>query len=115
MFMRITLDHTVIASANNETAARRFADIMGLCVGEREGADDKFISVRVNDTLRLFFVSASSVMCRHLAFVVDDGTFDQILDRLRRMQAPFGNSPRDTGNGRTDHPLCATRAVLERS
>ncbi len=103
--MTITLDHTVIASANNETAAQRFADVMGLHVGEREGAGDKFISVRVNDTLRLFFVSAGTVMCQHLAFVVDDWTFDQVLHRLSRMQMPFGNSPRDTRNGRTDHPF----------
>lgn len=105
--MSIKLDHTVIASANNEVAAQHFAGIMDLSIGEREGSDDKFISVRVNDELRLFFVSGGSGMCQHLAFVVDDRTFDQIRDRLHQMGISFGNSPRDTANGRTDHPFAA--------
>ena len=105
--MSIKLDHTVIASSDKEIAAQRFAEIMGLTVGDREGADGKFVSVRVNDELRLFFVSTDHVTCQHLAFVVDNTTFDQILEQLQQMQISFGNSPRDTSNGRTDHPFAA--------
>jgi hypothetical protein len=81
----ITLDHTVVGSSDNEAAAKRFAGIMGLEPGERERVDGKFVAVRVNDTLRLFFVTSDKVVGQHLAFVVNDATFDGILGRLRQM------------------------------
>jgi len=109
--MRINLDHTVVASTDSESAARRFAEIMGLRVGDREGVDGKFVSVRVNDELRLFFVTADNVMSQHLAFVVDDPLMNRIIDQLQRMGIPFGSSPHDATNGRTDHPL-AERGVF---
>ena len=105
--MSITLDHTVVGSSDNEAAAKRFAGIMGLERGEREGVDGKFVAVRVNETLRLFFVTSDKVMGQHLAFVVNDATFDGILGRLRQMGVTYGNSPRDPANGRTDHPLAS--------
>ncbi len=104
--MSITLDHTVLASSgqsSGKTPLRR--DHAGLELGEREGVDGKFVSVCVNAVLRLFFVSSDRVTSQHLAFVVDDPTFDQILARLRQQGVFFGNSPRDPKNGRTDHPL----------
>ena len=45
--MSVTLDHTVVACSDSEAAARRFAGIMGLEMGEREGVHGKFVSVRV--------------------------------------------------------------------
>jgi catechol 2,3-dioxygenase-like lactoylglutathione lyase family enzyme len=101
----ITLEHTVINSSEAEAAARRFTEVMGLEVGGREGVDGKFIWVRVNDTLRLFFVTTEKMTSQHLAFVVDDASFDQIVNRLLQKGVRFGNSPRDTENGRTDHPF----------
>jgi catechol 2,3-dioxygenase-like lactoylglutathione lyase family enzyme len=109
--MTIALDHTVVAAADNERAAHRFADTMGLAFEGFDGFDGKFATVRVNDTLRLFFVTVEHVVTQHLAFTVDGATFDGILERLRRTGQAFGNSPRDPANGRTDHPLAA-RGVL---
>lgn len=103
--MSITLDHMVLASSDQEAAADRFASIMDLKVGEREGVDGKFVSVRVNDTLRLFFVASDNIMSQHVAFVVDDSSLFRILDRLRQRGMPFGSRPHEPENGRTDHPL----------
>lgn len=109
--MTITLDHTVVTAGDNERAAHRFADTMGLVFEGFDGVDGKFATVRVDDTLRLFFMTAEHVAAQHLAFSVDGPTFDGIVGRLRRAGQAFGNSPRDTANGRTDHPLAA-RGVL---
>jgi catechol 2,3-dioxygenase-like lactoylglutathione lyase family enzyme len=103
--MGITLDHTVIAAEDNLVSARRFADIMGVAIDGHEGVDGKFVSVRVNETLRLFFFTVQPVTSLHLAFVVDDATFDAVVKRLRQAGMRFGSSPRDPTNGRTDHPL----------
>jgi catechol 2,3-dioxygenase-like lactoylglutathione lyase family enzyme len=107
----IALDHTVVAAADNERAARRFADTMGLAFDGFDGVDGKFATVRVNDTLRLFFMTVDNVAAQHLAFTVDGPTFDGILERLRGTGQAFGSSPRELANGRTDHPLAA-RGVL---
>jgi catechol 2,3-dioxygenase-like lactoylglutathione lyase family enzyme len=109
--MTIVLDHTVVAAADNERAARRLADTLGLAFAGFDGVDGKFATVRVNDTLRLFFVTAEQVATQHLAFAVDGPAFDGIIERLRGTGQAFGNSPRDVTNGRTDHPV-ATRGVL---
>jgi catechol 2,3-dioxygenase-like lactoylglutathione lyase family enzyme len=105
--MSVTLDHTVVAATDNLVAARRFAVIMGLVLEGQEGVDGKFVSVRVNETLRLFFVTISPVATQHLAFVVDDTTFDAVVNRLKDEGMPFGSSPRDPTNGRTDHPIAS--------
>jgi catechol 2,3-dioxygenase-like lactoylglutathione lyase family enzyme len=105
--MKITLDHTVVACRDGELAASRFAEIMGLRTQEREGVDGKFVPVRVNTELRVFFVSSNHVMPQHLAFAVDDPAFEGILERLRRGQIPFGDSPHDARNGRIGHPFAS--------
>jgi len=105
--MTITLNHTVLAAADNERAARRFAATMGLEFDGFAGVDGKFAAVRVNDQLRLFFVAVDPVVPQHLAFDVDGPTFDRIRDALTAAGQPYGSSPRDTRNGRTDHPLAA--------
>jgi len=107
----IVLDHTVVAAADSERAARRFAETMGLAFEGFDGVDGKFATVRVNDTLRLFFATAERAATQHLAFAVDGPTFDGIVERLRAAGQPFGPTPRDVTSGRTDHPLAA-RGVL---
>jgi catechol 2,3-dioxygenase-like lactoylglutathione lyase family enzyme len=105
--MKIRLDHTVVACHDSELSASRFAEIMGLQTEEREGVDGKFVPVRVNEDLRVFFVSSDRIISQHLAFAVDDPTFDDILECLRRMQIPFGDSPHDPRNGRVGHPFAS--------
>lgn len=105
--MAIILNHVVVHGADNVAAARAFADVMGLRLGPPEGIDGKFATVPVNESLKLFFVTAESTAPQHLDFEVDATTFDAILSRLRARGIPFGNDPRDPANGRTDHPFAA--------
>jgi catechol 2,3-dioxygenase-like lactoylglutathione lyase family enzyme len=102
--MTITLNHTIVPAADNETAARFFAGIMGLTYS---GAVRHFAPVRVNEQLTLDFMTVGDPVGMHLAFDVDPATFDQILTRLRARGVPYGSEPDQPGNGRIDHPLCA--------
>ncbi|MFD9689851.1 VOC family protein [Kitasatospora sp. NPDC059088] len=102
--MPISLNHTIVPAVDNEAAARFFASVMGL---DYPGPDRHFAPVRVNDSLTLDFLTTADPSGHHLAFDVDPDTFDGILDRLRAAGVPYGDDPREPGNGRTHHPLCA--------
>ncbi|MFC4063303.1 VOC family protein [Actinoplanes subglobosus] len=101
--MTITLNHTIVPAVGNESAARFFADVMGLTYG---GAVRHFAPVRVNDQLTLDFMTVATPAAVHLAFDVDPLTFDGILARLRSAGIPYGSEPDEPDNGRIDHPLC---------
>jgi catechol 2,3-dioxygenase-like lactoylglutathione lyase family enzyme len=104
--MTVTLNHTIVPAVDNEEAARFLATIMGLECLPPAGLHGHFAPVRVNDELTLDFMTVADPEGHHLAFDVDAATFDQILERIRELGVPYGNSPRDPANGRTDHPLC---------
>ena len=104
--MTVTLNHTIVPAVDNEEAARFLATIMGLERLPPAGSHGHFAPVRVNDELTLDFMTVADPEGHHLAFDVDAGTFDQILERIRELGVPYGNSPRDPANGRIDHPLC---------
>ncbi|MFE7593822.1 VOC family protein [Kitasatospora sp. NPDC057512] len=101
--MPISLNHTIVPAVDNEAAALFFASVMGL---DYQGADRHFAPVRVNDSLTLDFMTVEDPVGHHLAFDVDPSSFDGILARLRDADVPYGNDPREPGNGRIDHPLC---------
>lgn len=106
--MTITLNHTVVFAKDNDKAAHEFAENMGLKLEGYEGIDNKFATVRINAELSVFFMTIESdIPQQHLAFSVDEHTFDQILDRLRKRNVTFGNSPHESNNQRTDHPFAS--------
>jgi catechol 2,3-dioxygenase-like lactoylglutathione lyase family enzyme len=41
----------------------------------------------------------------HVAFVLDDDSFDAILGRLKSQGVAYGSQPNEPANGRIDHPL----------
>ncbi|MEV7012662.1 VOC family protein [Streptosporangium sp. NPDC051022] len=103
--MPVTLNHTIVPAADNERAARFFADIMGLECLPPAGARGHFAPVRVNTSLTLDYMTVDDPRGHHLAFDVDPATFDGILARLRERGVPYGNHPAHPDNGRIDHPL----------
>ncbi|GAA2774653.1 VOC family protein [Saccharopolyspora taberi] len=104
--MTVVLNHTIVPAADHRAAADFFAGIMGLERLEPQGASGHFEPVRVNDSLTLEFMAVEDAQPHHLAFDVDAAEFDAILARIRERGVVFGSSPREPGNGRTDHPLC---------
>jgi catechol 2,3-dioxygenase-like lactoylglutathione lyase family enzyme len=105
----ISLNHTVVTSADNDGAARFFAGVMGLRYTGPHPHARHFVPIRVNDSLTLGFLTAADHRAQHLAFDVDPGTFDAIVRRLRGRGVPFGDRPDDAASGRVadQHPLGA--------
>ncbi|MGH4033853.1 VOC family protein [Actinomycetota bacterium Odt1-20B] len=105
--MTVSLNHTIVPARDHRAAARFFADVMGLEALPPAGRNGHFAPVRVNESLTLdFMATGADVDGHHLAFDVDPGTFDGILERVRRLGVPYGSSPLEPDNGRIDHPLC---------
>lgn len=102
--MSIILDHTVVYAKKHDKAAKQFADVMDLPQGRISGKDYDFTIVRVNSELSIYFMNRDSEnLEQHMAFNVDGNSFDQILKRLKKKKMPFGSSPYDVENQRTDH------------
>jgi len=77
--MTIVLHHTIVPATDKQVSARFLADLLGLRVGEPAGP---FAPVRVNDDLTLDFDDRHPFAPGHYAFLVDDATFDRVLERL---------------------------------
>jgi len=95
--MPITLNHTIVPAHDKEAAAKFFAGIFGLPF---ESGSGHFAPVHVNDTLTLLFNQATDFDTHHLAFHVDDGTFDVILGRVKAAGLRYGSSPWSTDDGK---------------
>jgi len=89
--MTIVLNHTIVPVANKDRAAGLLADLLGLQVSEATGP---FTPVRVNDDLTLDFDDRFGARPGHYAFLVDDHTFDAVLDYAGRAALEFGSAPR---------------------
>jgi catechol 2,3-dioxygenase-like lactoylglutathione lyase family enzyme len=89
--MPVVLNHTIVRAADRHAAAAFFAALLGLPVGEPAGP---FAPVRVNDDLTFDFDDRGPVLPGHFGFLVDDATFDRLLDHLHRHPAiDHGSGP----------------------
>jgi catechol 2,3-dioxygenase-like lactoylglutathione lyase family enzyme len=89
--MSAVLNHTIVPVTDKSAGARFFANLLGLRVREEAGP---FAPVRVNADLTFDFDDRHGVQPGHYAFLVDDDTFDAVLDRLRRDAAiDYGSGP----------------------
>lgn len=105
--MTITLNHTIVPTTDNEGDADFLAALLGVERLPPSGREGHFAPVRVNPGLTLDFMTVPAPSPVHLAFEVDADEFDAILARVRGWEVPYGSSPADPTNGRTDHPLVA--------
>ena len=106
--MAVVLNHTIVRAADQDTAARFFAALLDLEVGERAGP---FTPVAVNDDLTLDFDGRSEVVTSHFGFLVDDATFDAVLERVRsRPEVLFGSGP-EHGWDRSINRIAGGRGV----
>lgn len=100
----ITLDHTVLYARDHRKAANEFADIMGLPTGRIAGPGYDFTAVPVNSELSIYFMDRDQIgLEQHMAFRVDAGTFDRILQQLQKKGMAYGSSPFDRENRKTNH------------
>ncbi|MFE9578778.1 VOC family protein [Nocardia sp. NPDC006044] len=99
--MTVVLNHTIVPAVDRRTAATFFADLLGLEVGAPTGP---FTPVQVNADLTLDFDDRGRVEPGHYGFLVDDETFDAVLERLNRWPAvDYGSGPQHGWDRAVNH------------
>jgi catechol 2,3-dioxygenase-like lactoylglutathione lyase family enzyme len=89
--MSITLNHTIVTARDKHISATFLAALLGLPVGEPTGP---FVPVRLNDELTFDFAEDEPFHPGHYAFLIDDATFDAVLNRLQNdTTIPYGSGP----------------------
>ena len=78
----VRLDHTIIPARDKQRSARFFTDVFGLPEPAETGI---FLQVRLSDGRLLDFAEPGvEFPGQHFAFLVDDPTFDAVLERIER-------------------------------
>jgi catechol 2,3-dioxygenase-like lactoylglutathione lyase family enzyme len=95
--MTVTLNHTIVPARDKAAAARNFAQLFGLPLGQTDG---HFAPVRINDTLTLLFDDEESFESHHLAFHVSDAEFDAIFGRIKQVGLAYGSAPWSLDDGK---------------
>jgi catechol 2,3-dioxygenase-like lactoylglutathione lyase family enzyme len=99
--MSIVLNHMIVPASDKNTSAAFFAELFGLRVSRAAGP---FVPVQVNAELTLDFDDRHGVAAGHYAFLVDDGTFDAVLERLpRRPGIDYGSGPEHGWDRQINH------------
>ncbi|MBF6207018.1 VOC family protein [Streptomyces gardneri] len=89
--MSIVLNHTIVPAADKQVTASFFAELLGLEVAAPAGP---FAPVRVNEDLTFDFDQRGQVEPGHYAFLVDEETFDAVLERLSEWAGvDYGSGP----------------------
>ena len=80
--MSIALDHVIVSARDARASARRLGELLG--VRWAASGVGPFSPVYVSDSLTVDFIDDDTAFpVQHLAFRVDEPTFDAILARLR--------------------------------
>jgi catechol 2,3-dioxygenase-like lactoylglutathione lyase family enzyme len=94
----ITLNHITVAVNDRQRGARFITELIGLPPARPAGP---FMAVAVNDELTLDFDDRHAANPGHYAFLVDDATFDRILDAADALGAAYGSGPERGWDGNT--------------
>jgi catechol 2,3-dioxygenase-like lactoylglutathione lyase family enzyme len=97
--MTTELNHLIIPARDKRASAGFLAGILGLDVGEPWGP---FLPVRVGG-VTLDFEDSTDIHSMHLAFLVNDETFDAAQDRLRSQEVPTYADPFRSQPGEINH------------
>lgn len=77
--MSVRLNHTIVHCSDQQASASFLADVLGLPAPTNFGP---FSVVQVANDVSLDFLAEGPVHPQHYAFLVDEGTFDQIHRRI---------------------------------
>lgn len=89
--MTVQLDHTIVSAHNKDRAATFLTEILGLPPPRRLG---HFTVVQIGVTSIDFVSKSGDIQQRHFAFLVSEGEFDEIFDRIRARKLPYWSDPR---------------------
>ena len=100
---QVRLDHLIVNARDKRASAEFFAEIFGLPAPRIAG---HFAQVRLSDGRILDFAEPGiDFPGLHLAMLVDDATFDAVVDRLRAWRVEHWADPQQQRPGEinTDH------------
>lgn len=97
--MVLALDHTIIPSRDQETAARFIAKMFGRTY---DGKWAHFSPVKVG-LLSLDFDNREEFEPHHYAFLADDEEFDAIFGRVKDEGIAYGSGPRSVDDMQINH------------
>lgn len=97
----VRFDHTIVPAIDKRTSAEFFAEIFGLAAPTQAGA---FLQVRLSDG-RIFDFAEPGIDFpgQHFAFLVDDATFDAVVERLRAWGVDHWADPQGRHPGEINH------------
>lgn len=99
--MSVVLNHTIVPVTDKQAGARFFANLLGLRIREQAGP---FVPVEINADLTFDFDDRHDVQAGHYAFLIDDATFDAVVERLLRDPAiDYGSGPERGWDRRINH------------
>ncbi|HWC31293.1 MAG TPA: VOC family protein [Dehalococcoidia bacterium] len=87
--MQLAIDHTIVPSHDQESAARFIAKMFGLSY---DGKWSHFSPVKVGE-LSLDFDNREQFEAHHYAFLAGDEEFDAILGRVQAEGIKYGSGP----------------------
>jgi catechol 2,3-dioxygenase-like lactoylglutathione lyase family enzyme len=99
--MTAALNHTIVFVRDKQASAEFLATILGLPIGEPVGY---FVPVAVANGVTLDFADfAPDVQSQHYAFLVDEGEFDGIFERIIASGAAWFADPNHTQPNEINH------------
>ncbi|MDT7743926.1 MAG: hypothetical protein QOE59_3004 [Actinomycetota bacterium] len=92
--MTVELNHTIVPSRDQRAAAKDLAEMLGLEVTKA----GHFDAVHLGNGVSLDFMDVDEVPRQpmHLAFLVSEETFDEVLNRLGERDLPYWADPMHT-------------------
>ncbi len=99
--MAVELNHTIVASRDQDAGARFLVEVLGLPEPVRFGP---FTVVEVANGVSLDYLTSVSVTPQHYAFLVGEDEFDAVAARLAERGLPTWADPghRRPGSNRND-------------
>jgi catechol 2,3-dioxygenase-like lactoylglutathione lyase family enzyme len=96
----VLLNHTIIGAHDHEASAHFLADILGLDAPQPYGP---FMMVETSNDVSLDFMTMSTVVPQHYAFLISEAEFDVIFGRVRERGLEYWADPHQTQPGEINH------------
>ncbi|MBT2395590.1 VOC family protein [Streptomyces sp. ISL-100] len=100
--MPARLDHTIVHSRDRFAAARFLTELIGAPEPKPFGP---FASVPLENGVTLDYMDSESarIVSQHLAFLVPDSEFDEILARVKERELPYWADPHHEKSQQINH------------
>jgi catechol 2,3-dioxygenase-like lactoylglutathione lyase family enzyme len=99
--MSVQLNHTIVWSSDKSKSARFLADILGRPAPVRFGP---FEAVDLDNGVSFDFADCNEpIQSQHYAFLIDETTFDAVLERIRAKEIAHWADPGRRRAGEINH------------